>query len=55
VRTWDAATGRELRSLDGHEDKVLTVSVSADGRRAVTGSRDATALIWDLSKIELKR
>jgi hypothetical protein len=29
--------------------------MSADGRRAVTGSRDATALVWDLTQVELKR
>ena len=55
VRAWDLAGGRDLRPFDGHEDKVIALSISADGRRAVTASRDATALIWDLTKIDAKK
>ena len=34
--------------LRGHDDCVLAVSVLADGR-AITGSCDHTARVWDLS------
>jgi WD40 repeat protein len=33
----------------------ISLSVSADGARAVTGSRDATALIWDLTKLDRRK
>jgi WD40 repeat protein len=37
----------EERTLLGHEDEVLAVGFSADGRRVLTASRDRTARIWD--------
>ncbi|MBN2449284.1 MAG: hypothetical protein JXR77_02780, partial [Lentisphaeria bacterium] len=39
---------RCLRMLVGHSDEVWSVSVSPDGRRAVSGSRDGTLRLWDL-------
>ncbi|NLE54811.1 MAG: TIR domain-containing protein [Lentisphaerae bacterium] len=37
-----------LRTLEGHYDYVNSVSVSPDGRRAVSGSDDHAVRIWDL-------
>ena len=36
------------RMLVGHTDSVMSVSVMADGRRAVSGSLDRTLRVWDL-------
>jgi WD40 repeat protein len=44
---WDAATGQELLTLNGHADSVWAVAVSPDGRRIITGSDDNTAKVWD--------
>jgi WD40 repeat protein len=45
---WDLETGAELRRLVGHEMPVTSVAVSADGRRALSGSHDKTLRLWDL-------
>jgi WD40 repeat protein len=35
--------------LEGHTAAVTSAAISPDGRRAVTGSQDGTAKLWDLS------
>ena len=35
--------------LRGHDDEVSALSFSSDGRWLATGSRDGTALLWDMS------
>jgi WD40 repeat protein len=44
----EAAGGPAVRVLDGHTAGVLTVALSADGTRAVSGARDKTVRVWDL-------
>ncbi|HYT92421.1 MAG TPA: WD40 repeat domain-containing protein, partial [Gemmataceae bacterium] len=48
VRLWDVTTGQEVRRFDGHTDAVLSVALSADGRRALSGSLDKTVRLWDV-------
>ncbi len=43
-----------LRTLDGHKSWVESVSVTPDGRRAVSGSLDHTLRVWDLETGECK-
>lgn len=49
VKIWDAATGRELRTLKGHTNGVIHVEFSPDGQRLASASLDATAKIWDMT------
>ena len=38
-----------LAALAGHTAAVTAVGFTPDGRRAITGSRDGTARVWDLA------
>src|SRR4028118_1212131 len=38
-----------LRTLNGHSSSVNAVAVTADGKRAISGSYDKTLKVWDLT------
>jgi WD40 repeat protein len=48
IRLWEVATGQECRRLNGHRDSILCLVFSPAGRTLASGSRDSTALLWDL-------
>lgn len=47
-RAMDKPDWHELPVLRGHNGDILAVSLSADGKRALTGGADGTARIWDM-------
>ena len=47
ARIWDAANGKEIAVLRGHDNSVWSAAFSPDGSRIVTASDDNTARIWD--------
>ncbi len=47
AKVWDAATGKEVLTLSGHHDLVLSVAWSPDGQRLATASYDHTAKVWE--------
>ena len=49
VKLWEAATGRELAALRGHDATVSAVAVAPDGTTLATGSYDHTVKLWDLA------
>jgi RNA polymerase sigma factor (sigma-70 family) len=46
----ETASGRERRRFAGHLGWVLSLAFSADGERLISGSKDTTALVWDLGR-----
>jgi WD40 repeat protein len=49
LRLWDLATGKELLSLGSQRAAVTALAISPDGTKLVSGLRDNTALVWDLT------
>jgi WD40 repeat protein/serine/threonine protein kinase len=47
VKVWDAATGQELLSLQGHTGPVFSVCFSPNGQCLASASDDGTVKVWD--------
>ncbi|TIB35213.1 hypothetical protein E3P86_02699 [Wallemia ichthyophaga] len=47
VRIFDARTGTLCKELEGHSEPVLSIAVSSDGSRIISGSDDGTALVFE--------
>ncbi|MFN3486306.1 MAG: WD40 repeat domain-containing protein [Planctomycetota bacterium] len=48
VRLWDPATGKEVRVLPGHGDRVTGVAFSRVGALLASSSSDTTVRLWDV-------
>ncbi|KAK2953772.1 putative Angio-associated migratory cell protein [Blattamonas nauphoetae] len=48
VRVWDVTATQCIASFVGHSAPIQALALSPDGRRAVTGSDDKTARVFDL-------
>ena len=55
VKIWDAKSGKELLTLQGHSGRVLGLAISADGTRLATAGEDGTSLVYLLNLQDLVR
>ena len=49
LRIWNAETGEQVSALSGHEDGVVSVVYSHDGKRLLSTSFDNTARLWEVA------
>jgi WD40 repeat protein len=45
---WDAASGKKLQTIRGHENVITSAVLSRDGKRIVTGSYDSRAVLREV-------
>jgi RNA polymerase sigma factor (sigma-70 family) len=55
VVLYELATGQRIHEWTGHAGFVWSLAFAPDGRSLVSGSWDATALVWDLTGRELAK
>ncbi|MHB1426336.1 MAG: protein kinase domain-containing protein [Gemmataceae bacterium] len=56
VQLWNTETGQEIGVFaDEHGDDVWTLAFSRDGRSLLTGGRDGTARLWDVTSRQPSR
>lgn len=55
VRLWDIASGRMIRSFEGHSRAINAVTATPDGRYLLTGSKDKTIKLWNVESGQLLR
>jgi hypothetical protein len=49
VVLWDLRKGKIVRRFAGHRGGITSLAFSPSGKMLVSGSRDATALVWDVT------
>lgn len=47
IKLWDAATGKELKTLKDHTDAIYALVFTPDGKRLISGAADRTIKVWD--------
>jgi WD40 repeat protein len=48
IRLWEVATGKEIRTFQGHRGEIRSLVFSTNGQRLASASTDRTVLVWDL-------
>src|SRR5262249_21997475 len=54
IQLWESATGKVRKQFTGHQREISALAFAPDGKTLISGSGDATALIWDVVGINQK-
>ncbi len=49
VKLWNAADGKNLKTIPAHEGPLSGLALSADGTKLITAGADKTARVWNLA------
>jgi len=52
VKIWDSQTGTLVRNFRGHLGIISSLAFSPDGRLLVSGSRDYSVKVWDMTQLK---
>ncbi len=55
IRWWDAESGANLHTRQGHQGWLRSLSVSPDGAMLVSSGEDGVIHLWDIARAELIR
>ncbi len=53
-KIWSAATGKEVRTMEGHATQVSAVGISADGAVLASGNGDGTIRLWNVRQRQVQ-
>ncbi|SPO23892.1 related to TAF5 - TFIID and SAGA subunit [Ustilago trichophora] len=51
ISLWDLASGRRIKKMWGHSERIYSMDFSADGSLLVTGSEDCSVRCWDVRSV----
>jgi WD40 repeat protein len=49
IKVWDLGTGEELLTLSGHQNPIISLVISLDGTKIISGCQEGIIKVWDLS------
>jgi WD40 repeat protein len=52
IKIFGLASGKVIRTLDGHKDAVNCLALAYNNKYLISGSNDKTAIIWDLKTMK---
>ncbi len=52
IKIWNAKSLKKIATLNGHTDRVTSVSYSPDGKNIISSSWDGTIKIWDVKNFK---
>ena len=52
LQVWELEKDKAVRTLGAHQDEVTALAIAPDGCRALSGSRDGTIKLWDLTEAD---
>ncbi len=48
IKIWDVQTGNNIKTLEGHNNLILSVCFSFDNTKLITSSQDYMIKIWNI-------